>query len=434
MHNHARTYRTSIEVRRGTQHSRPEAGTVVRGPRTRYQRGQRRHPLITSIRRSSHRPALVLLAGLLLLQSATPTLGSIQAERPSPDRADTAPIEPIDGQPEADAAPIATFGRLYYTGTSRTTGGAPNVTRDASWTSTYGLTFQRMLSATPGGTLNGGSHTANSMPTPSNAYMQQYYYPLTTAGTLAGYVRSVLRAGRRSGTGVSGDQRHQAQMVIRVVSADGSTVRGTALAAHNPTSVDSTFFTATTTARKFPASALWEGDLGARLTPVQYQAGDWLVVEIGTRAVVAAQGMGTHLSVNDQAASDLPLNETETANLRSWIEILPPGAADEFQLGGTSSPHGTKTSRLEADPVNTATGNYVSSTTDLALPGIGLPFAFTRTYNSLAFTPAEPARTPTWCASQSAARPATPPAATTARPTHRPRRLTGWRATPAEIT
>jgi len=35
-----------------------------------------------------------------------------------------------------------------------------------------------------------------------------------------------------------------------------------------------------------------------------------------------------------------------------------------------------------AEPVNTAIGNYVNTTTDATLPGIGVPFAFTRTYNS----------------------------------------------------
>ena len=54
------------------------------------------------------------------------------------------------------------------------------------------------------------------------------------------------------------------------------------------------------------------------------------------------------------------------------------------QLYGTcSGMHATCPANLEADPVNTATGNYVSSVTDLSLPGRGLGFAFTRTYNSL---------------------------------------------------
>ena len=35
-----------------------------------------------------------------------------------------------------------------------------------------------------------------------------------------------------------------------------------------------------------------------------------------------------------------------------------------------------------SDPVNTATGSYVSSTTDIRLPGLGIPFEFTRSYTS----------------------------------------------------
>lgn len=47
--------------------------------------------------------------------------------------------------------------------------------------------------------------------------------------------------------------------------------------------------------------------------------------------------------------------------------------------GGTDAVNPTA---CPSEPVNTATGNYVSSVTDAFLPGIGLPFAFTRTYNS----------------------------------------------------
>ncbi len=54
------------------------------------------------------------------------------------------------------------------------------------------------------------------------------------------------------------------------------------------------------------------------------------------------------------------------------------------QLRGTGSgTYGNDPSRREAEPVNTATGNYVHQDTDLALPGLGLPVAVTRTYNSL---------------------------------------------------
>ena len=74
------------------------------------------------------------------------------------------------------------------------------------------------------------------------------------------------------------------------------------------------------------------------------------------------------------------------------------GAAEfsRFYLGGAPSvPPGQtlgecdgwalakRADRCAADPVNTATGAFVHEVTDVSLPGIGLPFAFTRTYNSL---------------------------------------------------
>ena len=47
----------------------------------------------------------------------------------------------------------------------------------------------------------------------------------------------------------------------------------------------------------------------------------------------------------------------------------------------------TTTSGCNGDPINTATGNYTYQHTDLTIPGRGLPFAFTRTYNSQSGTP-----------------------------------------------
>jgi YD repeat-containing protein len=67
-------------------------------------------------------------------------------------------------------------------------------------------------------------------------------------------------------------------------------------------------------------------------------------------------------------------------DLQLWGE---PGVPAEQVLGTGSGTYGNNPSRLEAEPVNTATGNYVSHATDLALPGVGLPLVFSRTYNSL---------------------------------------------------
>ena len=49
-------------------------------------------------------------------------------------------------------------------------------------------------------------------------------------------------------------------------------------------------------------------------------------------------------------------------------------------LGGGGSPQ--EPSPMSTEPVNTATGNYYMTRTDLAVPGKGIPFVFTRSYNS----------------------------------------------------
>jgi RHS repeat-associated protein len=56
---------------------------------------------------------------------------------------------------------------------------------------------------------------------------------------------------------------------------------------------------------------------------------------------------------------------------------------NEQLLGSGAVSHGNFFARFEAEPVNTATGNYTTHSTDISLPGRGLGFALTRSYNSL---------------------------------------------------
>ncbi|MCP4304188.1 MAG: RHS repeat-associated core domain-containing protein [bacterium] len=61
-----------------------------------------------------------------------------------------------------------------------------------------------------------------------------------------------------------------------------------------------------------------------------------------------------------------------------------PGLADDELLGGNPSmPRACENWVPEADPVNTATGNFHDSWTDLAVPGRGWGLGFVRSYNSL---------------------------------------------------
>ncbi len=59
--------------------------------------------------------------------------------------------------------------------------------------------------------------------------------------------------------------------------------------------------------------------------------------------------------------------------------VMPPGQA--YGPPGFDGP-GQNPTGAQAEPVNTATGSYYTQVTDLDLPGIGIPFAFERTYNS----------------------------------------------------
>lgn len=51
--------------------------------------------------------------------------------------------------------------------------------------------------------------------------------------------------------------------------------------------------------------------------------------------------------------------------------------------GGGRGPFAINTSVCISDPVNSATGSFTHTATDLSLPGAGVPFTFTRQYNSI---------------------------------------------------
>jgi RHS repeat-associated protein len=98
-----------------------------------------------------------------------------------------------------------------------------------------------------------------------------------------------------------------------------------------------------------------------------------------------------------------PLEVNGNANITRAVvqRLLPNGNVDvtnnlsvddvEFETAGPARPlettfgppNSANPSGTFAEPVNTATGNYLFQRTDLMLPGRGMPFIFTRTYNSL---------------------------------------------------
>ncbi|HEV8421611.1 MAG TPA: DUF6531 domain-containing protein, partial [Actinomycetota bacterium] len=61
--------------------------------------------------------------------------------------------------------------------------------------------------------------------------------------------------------------------------------------------------------------------------------------------------------------------------------VFAPLRAREFGPG--SSPDGSAPRVMTGDPVDSSSGNFSEAFTDVSLPGIGLPFTFTRYYNSM---------------------------------------------------
>jgi RHS repeat-associated protein len=61
---------------------------------------------------------------------------------------------------------------------------------------------------------------------------------------------------------------------------------------------------------------------------------------------------------------------------------VPPGGTFGSPTATSAGPWGENPTHGESEPVNTATGSYFTSTTDLSLPGIGVSFELTRAYNS----------------------------------------------------
>src|SRR5450759_1481491 len=112
-------------------------------------------------------------------------------------------------------------------------------------------------------------------------------------------------------------------------------------------------------------------------------------------------GAGTHTFRIDGFSDDY-----SGCQYASWafdgIDWAPAASAAPSRFAGAGpNPHQRNPTGAIAEPVNTWSGNYTSEVTDLTLPGRGLPFAFTRQYNSLGTTdgPLGPGWTDSYAAS-----------------------------------
>lgn len=170
--------------------------------------------------------------------------------------------------------------------------------------------------------------------------IRQYVSDPLNAGSISGTVKGIVQAYESAS-----NRDMRAQLLIRVVSNDGATVRGTLLAL-NTGAVASEFSDSVLTSRKFPLG--WTG-AGATLSAVTAQAGDRIVVEIGYRMHL---GFASSFFAYGQlrfgdTGSDLAEDETSTSTtLRPWIEF---SQTLSFDTGQTPPPP------TQPPPVSTST-------------------------------------------------------------------------------
>jgi hypothetical protein len=123
----------------------------------------------------------------------------------------------------------------------------------------------------------------------------------TLAGTVSGRMRGSESAGGVDGVHAIG---------IRTIASDGSTVRGTNKAVGNG---GIEYATGTLTNRALASAAA--------LNSVDIQAGDYLVIEIGLSQPPASSANTSSISVGDDSATDLPVDNTETNPYNPWVEF-----------------------------------------------------------------------------------------------------------------
>jgi len=231
--------------------------------------------------------------------------------------------------------------RLYLDNTTPTT--VSGVTPDAAWEETGSADGVGTLKTAPDGDyastaaittsligLAGGEdHLYGTWAFQMDAAMAA----IIAAGGAT--IRAQFLARARYGIGISeAAQDMISQIGVRVTTGTSTTIRGTALALHAlASSAGSSKWPAQATKvnRVFPAEAA-NNVLSAVPGAV---AGDWLIVEVGSRNFTTVTS-GGRIGLMSDGTDDLPEDVTETdTGLNSWIEICTGSTGDP--LAGTST-------------------------------------------------------------------------------------------------
>ena len=180
---------------------------------------------------------------------------------------------------------------------------------DASWEVTAAVA-RRTLRLFKEGTPHTNFSQAGSGVVDQDSLVAQFISPPLQAGNISGTVKSYIQALESA----AGDDA-RAQLNIRVLSSDGTVVRGTLLA-HDVGALTNEFDAVTRTNRAFPV-----GLTNNTLTLVAAQDQDILVVEVGARIHSTSLGPISLRFGDSTSLADLAENEVDTADGVPWIEF-----------------------------------------------------------------------------------------------------------------
>lgn len=182
-----------------------------------------------------------------------------------------------------------------------------------SWNGTSGADRRKCVTTRISSSMTNKTFTSLTGTSPQFILSRQYVSAPLEAGTLSGNIKGQVR-----GAG-SGADANLAVSVF-VVSNDGSTVRGTALApsASQLTTSPPEFEGSSVSVNRQMLDA--SNNASIALTPVNAQAGDRLVIEIGVREIDGGGINGT-IVYGDNSGTDLPENNTTSTANNPWIEF-----------------------------------------------------------------------------------------------------------------
>lgn len=239
--------------------------------------------------------------------------------------------------------------------------GTPSISpaTDGSWELTTGYISRNLVRTKISSSELIQSTAHNSSNGTDDVLIAQYISEDLPAGAISGTVKGVTKA--RS-TNAAADLR--TQIVIKVVSSDGSTVRGTLLS-HDTGSLTSEWSTSGTLNSRLAPVALRTNTLSS----VTAQANDHIVIEIGYRRHATVSTSYTGRLYFQDNASDLPESDSDTTTGDPWIEFsqdIFPSPTHTVEQGSwrwysDSTPDGSMTALANENSAPTLTSSQMQN-------------------------------------------------------------------------